>query len=1126
MQSSTGRVALVVISLSMSALAVSRASADWPMARHDVQRTATGDAPGRIVAPAARFRRYLGGSLDADQYVAVEVGGELEIVFISGGGLLAKTPDDGLVWRTDGLDLFRLDGLVDLDGDGTPEVIVSARGGRVYVARLADGTLLWSLPSGTIGTVGAVRFADFDGDGTTDLYVAEAACGATASPGDVALAFSYASGFARPLVLFQLEQGRRDYICGFNDTIADVDGDGRLEVVAIGSSFLYVYSTIDGSLESTSESVGTIPYGAASTRLADVDGDGRPELVCWTDNNYRAGINSRRVFVVDWDEARRVLVRRWERSVADVVADRHGWFPGGLEDLGRDGRFEVVTSFYDGAGDAWSTVVLNAASGAEVASVAVGPFAGLVDLDGDGTSEVLAGDSTSGLSVYGFDGSGLTRLYTAEGIQPLYVPDTPSSHTASAGSRVLAVDLDGDGTNELVAEHVTAGRADALVALRSGTDPPTEQARQPLERGVTLLSVGVSDMATPVLLTARSDGYLWTLDGMLRAKNADLTEVPPVRGVRIGGFYSGRGIRRAPVAADLDGDGVVEVLTEDSRGVLQRLSVVGATLVEPARLDWELPNGALPSVVDLDEDGTPEIVLVAHEDADVLRAIRAADARAIWSAAVGDYARTVAFDPIVGDVSGDGVLDVVYELRNTSGGTVAMNALGGVDGAALWPTDFETLVAGSGLGANALFDRDGDGRLDVLTSVRNLLWWRRGADGSDLGSVVAGYPTLGSIFDVDGDGADEVLVQGAGAGVFAFETDLTPLWSDTDGAHTRVLGAAVACPTGARFVMGRIASAQLTAWDGATGAVVGDIGLLDGTLHDPPSSLPDQPGVLGDVTMAPNLTGTGAPTALVPSTDGWLYAVDPCTMTLQWALDLRSPVGSPIVADIDGDGEDEVLVTVADGFLYGIDQQVFEAPTFVGENDGTFLCTGPDDDTDRIVTTDTLWANWGGVAGASRYEYAVLTPGGDILTTPSFIDVGTATEVMATGLPLRPGRRYLFAVRAIGPDGASAETLSDGVLVLDDACGGCGPGEICVDGVCVPDPCADVVCERGEMCVAGSCVPIPYDGSGPSLDGGAGDPGFVHQCGCCTVAPGSSRRDGPALLVVALVLGLVVRRRR
>ena len=131
----------------------------------------------------------------------------------------------------------------------------------------------------------------------------------------------------------------------------------------------------------------------------------------------------------------------------------------------------------------------------------------------------------------------------------------------------------------------------------------------------------------------------------------------------------------------------------------------------------------------------------------------------------------------------------------------------------------------------------------------------------------------------------------------------------------------------------------------------------------------------------------------------------------------------------------------------------------------------------------------------------------------------------ATGLPLIAGRRYLFAVRAIGPEGSSSEALSDGVLVLADPCDACGVGQICVDMMCVRDPCADIACGGGTRCVDGLCVAGDADaGVPPGIDGGAR--GTPASGGCCSVVSSPHVSGRAALLALGLLACLGLRRRR
>jgi hypothetical protein len=1129
------RLAASLLPFALALTCAFTAHADWPMARHDHLRTSTGDGSSSIDTPAAGWRYYLGGSLGREQYLTYDVDGDgrTEVLFLMGGALLAKTPTDAVVWETEALDLTRIDGLHDLDGDGSPELIASALAGRLHVIRPTDGTVLWSLPSAVVGNMGNVRFADFDGDSVLDLYFAEAACGSTGALGDVAEAYTFAADLTAPTRLFALERGRRDYICGGNDTIVDIDGDGALEVVTQGRSYFYIYSAVDGAFESASEDVGSIPYGQATTVAADVDGDGRVELVCFTENSYAPPVNSRRVFLMGWDTTSGTLVKRWERSVADTLNDRHDFGPTGVFDLLGDGTTEVVTSFFAGSTGRWTTMVLAGADGTDLDTVPVGPFRGLVDLDADGSPEVITGDETAGLSAFRYTTTGLERAFTAPSVAPVLVRDEPSHRTQSARARALGVDMDGDGDLELIGLRYSGGRATRLVALSAATDPPTEVAGLDVGPSVSFLSFEPFDTVTrpgPQLVVARSDGYMWVLDDRLQPTNAGTSGEITLRGLRIGGFYSGsNGFGPVPVAGDLDGDGAAEVLARDSRGVLLRLGPAGATLVEPPTTAWELPNAILPTIVELTGDATPEIAVGVRADPfNVIRAVRASDASTVWERTVGTGSRSLAYDLVAGDVSGDGTPDLAFELSEQSGGTVVINVLSGTDGAPLWATEFETVVAGSGLGASALVDRDGNGRLDVLACPRNLLWWLADVDGSSQGNADGGYPGHPVLHDVDGDSQLEILAAGGVYGARALEQDLTPIWSDTGGLHTRVMGAVASCASGPRYVQAHFASARLTMWSASDGTVLSDIALRNGRRYADPSGAPEGPGVLGNVTVSPDLTGAGRPSVLVPSTDGFLYAIDPCTSDLDWALDFRFPVGEAILADTDGDGEDEIVVTVADGYLYGIDREVLARPLFVVENDGTGPASGPGDDIDEIVTRDTLWANWASVEGATSYEYAVITPGGTFLTEPDFIGVGNVTEVEATGLPLSAGQRYVFAVRAVGPDGSSSEQLSDGVLVLADPCDMCRADQICVAGECLPDPCVGVTCPTGQLCSGGTCVNGSPDG-GPLADGGVGADGggpIVEDGGCCSVAPGAQRGSHRAAWLGALALVWLAWRRR
>src|SRR5688572_13812535 len=99
------------------------AHADWPIRRHDAARTALADRPSRLAreTPAFAWRYYLGGSVQAGNVLALDVDGDglREMAFLSGGKIVAKRPDDSLVWETESLSLTQLEAFTDVNGDGT-----------------------------------------------------------------------------------------------------------------------------------------------------------------------------------------------------------------------------------------------------------------------------------------------------------------------------------------------------------------------------------------------------------------------------------------------------------------------------------------------------------------------------------------------------------------------------------------------------------------------------------------------------------------------------------------------------------------------------------------------------------------------------------------------------------------------------------------------------------------------------------------------------------------------------------------------------------------------------------------------------------------------------------------------
>jgi hypothetical protein len=1060
-----------------------------------------------------------------------------EVIYTVAGRVILKSLNDQEIWRSEPIGAARIEALLDLDGDHSPELVVSSERGA-HIVRVADGRVAWSLPAGHIGSTGALRIADFDQNGLPDIYIADLACGSLGSLGDAAEVWSFEHGAESPTRLFELEKGRRaaDYVCGLHDTIADLDGDGTLEIITQGSNFFHVYSGVDGRLISVSEPVGSIPYGEAIIRVGNMNADAGMELIAFVNSSYAPPLNSRRVFMLDWDANARRLVRRWEHSVVDPSVDRHEFGVGGVGDINADGTPDVVSSFYRGSAATWRTAVWDGATGEEIAAVAAGPFRGLADLDGDGRKDVVAGDRQRGTSVFRWSEGHLGLWYTEPRFEPIQVRVRDATAPSAAVYELVVQETGAPAIPELLGFSFGSDSAspEALVLLSGQSDLPRASSRTSLRDGVTVTFV------TPVrggpqgenrIGIVRSDGYLRIVAADLRPLDAS-DEFSVSAGIQLGGYYSGlKGVGRAPLAGDVDGDGASEVVVVDSRSVLRVLrSNRGVSGSAPQQL-WEQAGSQLPVLLDANNDGAMEVAYwTTTPDAAALRVASASDGTLMWQRTLGSYGVYPVNDLMVGDLDRDGSPELVYSLYSTDRGTLRINALASKSGAETWTNDYEAVVSGSGFGVGSLGDRNGDGAEDVLAAPSYHLQWLDGPTGI-LGDIAdADYADYGLVANPDISGQPEIVGSGALYGVSTYDLKLSRRWRAPETHQARINGAIVSCANGRSFfVAGHDGSARVSAWDLENGAIVGDVVLANGIARKSVEGASLGTGLVGSLVASRDLTGNGEPAVLVPSTDGYLYALNPCDMSLVWALDLRSPVGEPAMADIDGDGQDEIILTAADGYLYAIDGEPLAAPSFVYDNDGHAEATSESEEVDVLSMTDSLSANWSPVDGATSYEVGVIDDTGKYLSVPELRDVGNATSGTVTGLLLKVGKAYSFVVRAVGANGASAVMHSDGVTMSADPCDACGEGTSCDGEYCVAQdaialdggheihlcdtatdariPAACAACGPGTCCQNETCVASHR----------------VHDgCGCSLTESGST----PIAHVIAGLLVAVFGRRR
>jgi hypothetical protein len=236
---------------------------------------------------------------------------------------------------------------------------------------------------------------------------------------------------------------------------------------------------------------------------------------------------------------------------------------------------------------------------------------------------------------------------------------------------------------------------------------------------------------------------------------------------------------RAKVLADLDGDGQLELITfsqEYSATQVPDMRELAAYNSQGGLVrSWQLPwcgftndvQKIFPAVTNIDDE--PGLEIVAVSGCNEIAAFDYRRAEPKWRAALEG---TVLSSPVIGDVDGDGTLDIVVataaESGASAGGIYVINGKG-----QRWP-GWPVLEEYSFTTAPALADLDKDGRLEIIlpstkpTGLHVVQWDGFEADGWPKAVFELATPRVGAtVADVDGDGFSDVVIGAPGYMAFA-----------------------------------------------------------------------------------------------------------------------------------------------------------------------------------------------------------------------------------------------------------------------------------------------------------------------------------------------------------------------
>lgn len=427
--------------------------------------------------------------------------------------------------------------------------------------------------------------------------------------------------------------------------------------------------------------------------------------------------------------------------------------------------------------------------------------------------------------------------------------------------------------------------------------------------------------------------------------------------------------------ADLDNNGTLEIIVATRNGKVVAVNATGqiiwsydasAAINALAVAQGLQPNAepaeirTKPAIADMNGDTLPEIVVTVGDiltephNGGIVVLNSAGQPLPGWPIVSPDeggaganfaqpngYADGIITSPAVGDVTGDGVPEIIYganyriHVRTLDGSyRFPYTNPGDYPNAAQtygWPQ----FVLDTIWSSPAIADMNGDGINDIVVGVdaHNENWsfapshpeaWRRTVDGGDLyvfngdGSIqwIANqdeiFQSSPAVADIDGNGDLEII---AGTGTYYSQTFNRPV--------------------------GR----YISAWEHTGGPYTGQ-------NYRWRTPLPTQ--IFGSPALG-NITGDAGLEAVVGGMDGKVYVFDANTGTLLWAVQPQTlqgpmppntPLYSPLLADYDGDGLQDVFIAIGweVAVLKGTNGQQFTAnsfpsdlPTYYGDHtlDGT-----------------------------------------------------------------------------------------------------------------------------------------------------------------------------------------------
>ncbi|WP_121812262.1 FG-GAP-like repeat-containing protein [Mucilaginibacter kameinonensis] len=716
--------------------------------------------------------------------------------------------------------------LADIDGDGKLDIVSDTflgSGLNFYRNTSTAEHLSFTNTNVYFDVYGGrdLHFGDIDGDGKPDLVYTNSSD------------LSYLSGLfiarnisANGKTAFSAGVKVSDFYTGLIK-LADFNGDNKLDIVMSGQwvfQNLSVKGVIDDKSIASPRFLNTGPYSDAYSpfNIADIDGDGKPDVV------VSNPLNNNHTIIAIYRNKSTIADIAFDPSIdVDIAAE-----PGNLviADINGDGFPDILPALSSGIQPVYYNPQVPV-SPPKITSISPlkGQAGTQVTITGSGfntqssgntvvigrISQVVTTASATSLTVplpvsSVYDKITVTNNYnnrvsnswepfvttfnSKNSISATDFSDPAYIHTNSRDDNIILADIDGDSKLDIVSlidsnfyhgamsvyrNIAVKGKALSVASFASKVDfyPPD-----------VIAVTDIDGDGKPDILSRGGGSYPYGYSFGIYPN----TSTPGNLSFGPGVFNGTGGYTLAAAAADIDGDGLVDVISvggHDDSAV--KISANISRKQQPFKFNTEISykiNSPSVSLVvsDLDGDGKPDII--TGNDNGSISVLR--------NKAIASQINTTSFDteinigigktlpviPVVGDIDGDGKPDIVAVstvdftfcvLRNTSiAGKISFAP----------KVEFHTTQ----LFRLMLTDLDGDGKLDIVTSqmsdftkptglgiFRNVSTAGSFTDSSLLPEVeiITGAISHIAAGDLDGDSKPDLVINSPFGGLALFQNN-------------------------------------------------------------------------------------------------------------------------------------------------------------------------------------------------------------------------------------------------------------------------------------------------------------------------------------------------------------------